>query len=102
LIQNMYDGKNKTLVYEIYGTSDGRSVEINNYRQWDATPAPPDVYIDDPTLPPGKVVKDESRVNGLKTSFDWKVTRGGQILHQKTFTSAYAAWAAVYRRGPQI
>jgi len=100
LIQSIYDGKNKKLTYEIYGTSDGRKVEINNYRQWDAQPAPPDVWIDDPTLAPGKVIKDESKVPGLKTSFEWKVTRGEEVLHQKTFTSAYVPWAAVYRRGP--
>jgi vancomycin resistance protein YoaR len=99
LIQNIYDGVNKKLTYEIYGTSDGRQVDISNYRRWDATPAPPDVYIDDPTLPPGKVVQDEQRIAGLKTAFDWKVTRDGQILHQKTFQSVFAPWAAVYRRG---
>lgn len=102
LIQSQYDGKSKKLAYEIYGTSDGRTVEISNYRQWDYAPPPPDVYIDDPTLPPGKVVKDESRIPGLKTSFDWKVTRDGQVLHQKTFTSNYVPWAAVYRRGPSL
>ena len=100
LIQSIYDGKNKKLIYEIYGTSDGRKVEISNYRQWDAQPAPPDVWIDDPTLSPGKVVKDESKVPGLKASFEWKVTKNGEVLHQKTFTSAYVPWAAVYRRGP--
>ena len=100
LIQSIYDGKNKKLTYEIYGTSDGRKVEISNYRQWDAQPAPPDVWIDDPTLSPGKVVKDESKVPGLKASFEWKVTKNGEVLHQKTFTSAYVPWAAVYRRGP--
>jgi len=100
LIQSIYDGKNKKLIYEIYGTSDGRKVEISNYRQWDAQPAPPDVWIDDPTLSPGKVVKDESKVPGLKASFEWKVTKNGEVLHQKTFSSAYVPWAAVYRRGP--
>jgi vancomycin resistance protein YoaR len=102
LIQSTYDGKIKKLTYEIYGTSDGRKVEISNYRQWDAAPAPPDVWIDDPTLPPGKVVKDESRIPGLKTSFEWKVTRGEEIIHQKTFVSSYVPWAAVYRRGPSL
>ena len=100
LIQSIYDGKNKKLTYEIYGTSDGRKVEISNYRQWDAQPAPPDVWIDDPTLSPGKVAKDESKVPGLKASFEWKVTKNGEVLHQKTFSSAYVPWAAVYRRGP--
>ncbi|MDP4010054.1 MAG: VanW family protein [Candidatus Shapirobacteria bacterium] len=100
LIQSNYEDQNKKLTYEIYGTSDGRKVDISNYRQWDAQPAPPDKYIDDPTLPPGKVVQDEHRVPGLKTAFDWKVISfDGKILHQKTFQSVYVPWAAVYRRG---
>lgn len=102
LIQNILDLKEKRLTYEIYGTSDGRISEIANYRQWDASPPPSDVYIDDPTLPPGKIIQDEHRIPGLKTAFDWKVSRGGQIIHQKTFQSNYVPWAAVYRRGPAI
>lgn len=102
LIQSKYDGVNKKLTYEIYGTSDGRETVISNYKQWDASPAPPDVWVDDPTLPMGKVVKDESPVPGLKTAFDWTVTRNGEIIHQKTFTSSYTPWAAVYRRGTGI
>jgi vancomycin resistance protein YoaR len=102
LIQNTYDGVNKVLTYEIYGTSDGRVTTIDNYRQWGAAPAPPAVYIDDPSLAPGQVVQDERAIPGLKTAFDWKVTRNGQTIHQKTFQSSYTPWAAVYRRGPQI
>jgi len=102
LIQSYYDGKNKKLTYEIYGTSDGRKVVIDNYKQWGAVPAPPDVWIDDPTLPAGKIVKDESRVPGLKTAFDWTVTRNGEIIHKKTFTSNYVPWAAVYRKGTGV
>jgi len=101
LIQNTYDETNKKLTYQIYGTSDGRKAEITNYRQWGAAPAPPDVYIDDPTLESGKVVQVEHRVPGLKTAFDWKVVRDGETLHQQTFQSTYTPWAAVYRRGPQ-
>ena len=102
LIQSVLDMDNRRLTYEIYGTSDGRKTNITNYRQWDSTPPPPDVWIDDPTLPAGKVVKDEQAIRGLKTAFDWTVTdKDGNILHQKTFQSNFAAWAAVYRRGPQ-
>lgn len=99
LIQSHYDGVNKKLSYEIYGTSDGRKAVISNYKQWDAQPAPPDVWIDDPTLPMGKVVQDEHKIPGLKTAFDWTVTRNGEVIHQKTFTSSYVPWAAVYRKG---
>lgn len=99
LIQSFYDGANKKLTYEIYGTSDGRVVEINNYKKWGAVAAPPDVWIDDPTLPEGKIIKLESPVPGLNTSFDWTVKRDGETIHQQTFTSKYVPWAAVYRRG---
>lgn len=101
LVQSVLDMENRRLTYEIYGTSDGRKVDITNYRQWDSTPAPPDVWIDDPTLPVGKVIKDEQSIRGLKTAFDWTVTsQDGSVIHQKTFQSNFAAWAAVYRRGP--
>jgi vancomycin resistance protein YoaR len=100
LIQSTYDAIKKALTYEIYGTSDGRKTEISNYKQWGAQSPPPDVWIDDPTLPVGKTVQDEQRVPGLKTSFDWTVKKeDGSILHQKTFTSNFVPWAAVFRRG---
>jgi len=103
LIQSLVDLDNRRLTYEIYGTSDGRQTVISNYRQWGYTPPPPTVWIDDPTLPVGKAVKSESAVPGLKTSFDWTVTASdGHILHQKTFTSNFVPWAAVYRRGPSL
>lgn len=99
LIQSTYDGVNKSLEYDIYGTSDGRKVELSNYRQWGAAPPPPAIYNDDPSLPMGKIVQDEQKVGGLKTAFDWKVTRNGEILHEQTFSSVFRPWAAVYRRG---
>lgn len=102
LIQSVLDMDNRRLTYEIYGTSDGRKTEITNYRQWDSTPAPPDVWIDDPTLPAGKTVQDEHAIPGLKTAFDWTVKdKDGKVIHQKTFQSNFVPWAAVYRRGPQ-
>jgi vancomycin resistance protein YoaR len=103
LIQSIIDMENRRLTYEIYGTSDGRKVSITNYRQWDSAPAPPDVWIDDPTLPVGKTIQDEHAIRGLKTAFDWTVTgKDGNILHQKTFQSNFVPWAAVYRRGTKI
>ena len=99
LIQNIIDMKNKKLTYEIYGTSDGRKTELSNYRKWNASPAPPDKYIDDPTLPNGKVIQDEHSIPGLNVAFDWKVMRNGEVVHQKTFESHYVPWGAVYRRG---
>lgn len=100
LIQSIFDLDNRRLSYEIYGTSDGRQTEITNYRQWGYQPAPPDVWIDDPTLSPGQVVRDEYAVPGLKTAFDWEVKdKQGNTIHQKTFQSSFVPWAAVFRKG---
>ncbi len=99
LIQSTFDGINKVLTYEFYGTSDSRQVTIENYKKWGYQSPPPTRYIDDPTLPPGKLVREEHAVAGIKTSFDWLVTKNNQIFHQKTFYSNYTPWAAVFRRG---
>ncbi len=99
LIQSAFDAVNKVLTYEFYGTSDGRQVDIGNYRKWGWQAPPPTRYIDDPTLPPGKLVQEEHAVAGIKTAFDWTVTRAGETLHQQTFQSNYVPWAAVFRRG---
>jgi len=99
LLQNKVDEKENHLVFEIYGCPDGRQAEVTNFRLWDNTPAPPDLYVDDPTLPQGVVKQVDFKAAGAKASFDWKVTRGGQVLDQKTFYSNYRPWQAVYLRG---
>ena len=90
---------NMKLEYDLYGTDDGREALISNYAQWDASPPPPDLYQDDPTLPAGEIKKVESAVPGLKTKFDYTVTREGEIIFKKTFYSVYQPWQAVYMRG---
>lgn len=99
LIQTVYDEKNKYLSFELYGTSDGRKVELSKARIWEVIPPPPDLYQDDPTLPVGKIVQTEHAAYGAKVAFDWKVTRGEEVLQQKTFFSNYKSWQAVYLRG---
>lgn len=90
---------NMKLEYDLFGTDDERRVTISNYAQWDASPPPPDLYQDDPTLPAGEIKKVESAVPGLKTKFDYTVTRDGETIFEKTFYSVYQPWQAVYMRG---
>lgn len=99
LIQTSFDQKNATLIFELYGTSDGRIVEVSKPKTWDVTPPPPDLYQDDPTLPVGVVKQIERRTNGSKVSFDYKVTRNEEVLQNRTFYSVYRPWQAVYLRG---
>lgn len=99
LIQMVYDENKKYLAFEIYGTGDGRKVEISKARIWDVISPPPDLYIDDPNMPLGKIVQTEHAAKGSKAAFDWKVTRGDEILQERTFYSNYRPWQGVYLRG---
>lgn len=102
LIQTEFDKKNAHLIIDFFGTSDGRIAEISNNRMWDISSPPPDLYVDDPTLPVGVVKQQEHRINGAKAAFDWKVTRNREVLFDKTFLSVYRPWQAVYLRGTKI
>jgi vancomycin resistance protein YoaR len=102
LIQTIADTKNLTLRFELYGTRDGRQAEISNHLVWAHTPAPPPLYQDDPTLPVGVVKQVDWAAAGAKSSFQYKVTRGSEILQDTTFYSNYRPWQAVYLKGTKI
>lgn len=99
LIQAYTDTETKTLTFELYGTSDGREVRISKPKIWEQTPPPEDLYKDDPSLPKGVIKRIERKAWGAKASFDWKVERNGEVLQEKTFSSHYQPWQAVYLRG---
>ena len=99
LIQSNIDLKKKKLTFEIYGTNDGREVEISKARVWDKVPPLPDLYQDDPTLPIGTIKQVDWKAWGAKAAFDYKVTRNGETIFEKTFFSIYKPWQAVYLRG---
>lgn len=99
LVQAIPNPKNWTLVFELYGTKDGRKVSISKGRSWDPAPAPPDRYEDDPTLPKGVVKQVDFAAAGLKAAFDYEVTRDGQTIQKRTFYSNFRPWQAVFLRG---
>ncbi len=99
LIQTKVDPKTLSMRYEIYGTSDGRTATISKPRISSQTPPKPTVYQDDPTLPAGTLKQVDWSAPGARTSFDYKVTRNGEVLQDRTFTSIYQPWSAVYLRG---
>ena len=66
---------------------------------WDVSPPPPDLYQDDPSLNKGVVRQVDWSAWGAKSAFDWKVTRNGEVLQERTFYSNYRPWQAVFLRG---
>ena len=99
LIQTQVNTKTSTLVFELYGTSDGRIATTTKPQVTSSVEPPPDLYQDDPTLPAGVVKQIEHKAWGAKVIFSYKVEKEGQIIYQKTFTSNYRPWQSVYLRG---
>jgi len=99
LIQTINDPKKLHLVIEIYGTSDGRVASIENHKVWGITPPLPTIYQDDPSLPARTMKQVDWAAEGAKASFEYKVTRNGETLQDKTFSTAYRPWASVFLRG---
>lgn len=99
LIQTKVDPKNFSMKYEIYGTNDGRTVTISPAKIYSQTAPLPTIYQDDPTLPVGTKKQVDWSAWGAKVSFDYKVTRGGETLQDRTFYSTYQPWAAIYLVG---
>jgi vancomycin resistance protein YoaR len=99
LVQTKVDTKNLTADFKIYGTSDGRKSTVTKPVITNQIAPPDDLYVDDPTIPAGKVVQIEHRAWGARVSFSYTVTRDGAQIYQKNFTSVYQPWQAVYQRG---
>lgn len=99
LITTSVDPKTFSMHYDLYGTSDGRVASISAARIYSQTPPPPTVYQDDPTLKIGQMKQVDWSAWGAKVAFDYKVVRSGQTIIDKTFTSTYQPWAAVYLKG---
>ncbi|EKD22823.1 MAG: VanW family protein [uncultured bacterium] len=88
------------MTIKIYGTSDGRTTEITNYKTWDARgPLPPE-YIPDPSLAPGELRQVDWAASGIKAQFTHIVRdRNGEITSEKTYYSNYRPWSAKFLQG---
>jgi vancomycin resistance protein YoaR len=87
-----------TLTFTLWSTSRGYKVAFStsaarNFR------APPTRYEDDPTLPKGEEVVEESGASGFDVTVARTVTRGGEVVRRDHFVSVYRPWTRVVRRG---
>lgn len=100
LIQTKIDKEKKKLTFEVYGSSDGRKVEMTKPVIHSQTPPPEPLYVDEPTLKVGVVKRIDTAHWGAKVSFTRKVWDAkGELKEEKTFWSNYVPWPAVYQRG---
>jgi len=99
LIQTYSNTSTASLVFEIYGTSDNRTVVTTKPVITNVTPPPEDLYVDDPSLPEGTIKQIDWKAWGAKVWFDYEVTRDGETIYEKTFYSNYKPWQTIYLRG---
>jgi vancomycin resistance protein YoaR len=100
LIHTETDPEDLYMFVELYGTSDGRTTEIVNYRKWDYRPAPAAQYIPTTELPTGKVRQVDWAAAGIRTTFTNIVRdKNGNVLREDTYTSNYVPWSAKFLRG---
>ncbi|KKS77332.1 MAG: VanW family protein [Candidatus Woesebacteria bacterium GW2011_GWB1_43_14] len=99
LIQRIYNPNTSSLIFELYGTKDGRIATTTKPVITDVQAPPEDLYIDDPNLPSGQIKQIDYKAWGSKVSFYYEVSRGGEIIYSKTFYSNYQPWQAKFLRG---
>jgi vancomycin resistance protein YoaR len=99
LIQTVFDPINLSLTFYLYGTSDGRVAQISDPTIVSTSPAPPNKYQDDPSLPKGVEKQIDTSHPGAKVFFTRRVLRENKILIDEKIWSNYIPWAAVILRG---
>jgi len=99
LIQSAVDLAKNSLEFKLYGTPDGRKVEMGEAKLYNVYGAPAPLYQDDPTLTKGVVRQVDFSAPGGTAEFTRKVTRGDEVLFEDTFKTVYQPWRAVFLVG---
>lgn len=99
LIQAVNDAINQQLTFMLYGTLDGRTVEMSTPVVTSQSPAPEPKYEDDPNLPVGQLKQVDFAAAGAKVFFTRTVKKEGKTIIEETFNSNYRPWQAVFQRG---
>ena len=99
LIQSSVDLANNSLEFKLYGTPDGRKVEMGEAKLYNVYGAPAPLYQDDPTLAKGIVRQVDFAAPGGTAEFTRKVTKGDEVLFEDTFKTVYQPWRAVFLVG---
>lgn len=97
LIQGRVEGSK--VIFELWGTSDGRTSSISDSIVTNITNPPEPVYVDTDTLPKGEQKQIEKAHQGATAVVTYTVMRNGQPIIKQVFKSIYKAWGAKYLVG---
>ncbi len=92
---------NNSLVFQIYGTKDGRKIEISNPVTYDYVSAGDSIYTESPSMEAGAIRQVERATSGCTASFTYHVTSAdGTVLENETYVSKYVPIPNSYLYGP--
>jgi vancomycin resistance protein YoaR len=92
---------NNSLDFQIYGTKDGRKIDISDPVVGDYVSAGADVYSESASMGAGDIRQVERATPGATASFNYKVTAtDGTVLQDETYISKYVAIANSFLYGP--
>jgi len=92
---------NNSLVFQIYGTRDGRKIEISDPVIYNYVSPGEPIYTESSTMATGAIRQIERATSGCTASFTYKVTADdGTVLEKETYTSKYVPIPNTYLYGP--
>ncbi|MFA6410870.1 MAG: VanW family protein [Candidatus Buchananbacteria bacterium] len=89
------------LIFEFYGTKDGRQIKIepDPPRIFNITNPPAAKYIETDTLKPGEKKRTETPHKGADTYFKYTITYPNGEIKEQEFKSHYVAWPEIWLVG---
>ncbi len=87
--------KNNEVIFEFYGTDDGRKVEISKPELSNEKPAPETKNVLTPDLPVGQTKCSELPHKGVTADVVYTVTRQDGLVATQNFHSVYQPWQRV-------
>ncbi len=91
--------ENNKLIFEYWGTEDGRQATSTKPRIYNITPPPPTKFIETLTLKPGEIKCTERAHNGADAEFTYIVIFPDGEKKEKIFKSHYRPWQEVCLKG---
>ncbi len=93
LLQTKIDGN--ILTFELWGTSDGRKIEISKPKVYNFRSPGPTKIVETEELKPGEKKCTERAHTGADAEFDRTITNAAGEVKTETWTSHYVPWSAV-------
>ena len=96
LITRRFDRRRQTLAFDIWGTPDGRRVEMSDARVAAWVEQPEDEWVINPALPAGTIDQTEHGARGAYASIERRVQSAADDARRAAFHSSFVAWPNRY------